>query len=116
MKSFHRVVAVGVAVALLVCATARAQQVLDQVPSDAVGVFEVKDLQDTSTKVAKLAKNLGVDQFVPQFADPLGALMDEYGLKKGVNKNGDMAIAFFAPKQGAKAGANNAEAENKEAG
>jgi len=115
MKTLHRVVAVCAAVALLVCARARAQQVLDQVPSDAVGVFEVKNLQEMSTKVAKLAKNLGVDQFVPQFADPLGALMDEYGLKQGVNKNGDMAIAFFAPKQGANAGAN-ADADNKKEG
>jgi hypothetical protein len=119
MKSLHRVVAVCAAVALLVCARARAQQVLDQVPSDAVGVLEVKNLQDMSTKVAKLAKSLGVDQFVPQFADPLGAMMDEYGLKQGVNKNGDMAIAFFAPRQGAGAragGADDADADNKDAG
>src|SRR5438270_5239893 len=99
MKPSYRVVSICATVALLLCARVRGQQVLDQVPSDAVGVFEVKSLQDTSTKVAKLAKSLGVDQFVPQFADPLGAMMDEYGVKQGLDKNGDMAIAFFNPKQ-----------------
>lgn len=99
MRAGYRVVALCATVALLICARVHGQQVLEQVPSEAVGVFEVKSLQEASTKVAKLAKSLGVDQFVPQFADPLGAVMDQYGLKQGVDKSGDMAIAFFNPKQ-----------------
>lgn len=62
MKRQYRVVAICATVALLLCARVRGQQVLDQVPSDAAGVFEVKSLQGTSNKVAKLAKSLGVDQ------------------------------------------------------
>lgn len=116
MKPGYRVVALGGMVALLMCSRVGAQQVLEQVPSEAVGVLEVKSLQDTSTKVAKLAKSLGVDQFVPQFADPLAALMDEYGLKQGVDKRGDMAIAFFNPKQpgGARENAADAGGDKKE--
>ena len=106
MKPGYRVVAICATFALLLCARVRGQQVLDQVPSDAAGVFEVKSLQDASNKVAKLAKSLGVDQFVPQFADPLGAVMDEFGVKQGLDKSGDMAIAFFNPKQQGGAGAN----------
>ena len=100
MNRLYRVVAAGAFVAIGLCNFARGQRVLEQVPSHAVGVFEVKDLQAVSTKVAKFAKTLGVDQFDPRFADPLASLLDEYELKQGVNKNGDMAIAFFAPPEG----------------
>jgi len=97
MNRLFRVFAAGAVVAVGLCNFARGQRVLEQVPSQAVGVFEVKDLQALSDKVAKFAKTLGVDQFDPRFADPLAALQDEYELKQGINKNGDMAIAFFAP-------------------
>lgn len=100
MKCLYRVFAAGAVVAIGLCNIARAESVLEQVPSQAVGVFEVKDLQAVSTKVAKFAKTLGVDQFDPRFADPLAALEDEYELKQGLNKDGDMAIAFFAPPEG----------------
>ncbi|HXE53754.1 MAG TPA: hypothetical protein VN541_12090, partial [Tepidisphaeraceae bacterium] len=99
MRHFRRAV-IGVGLLTIgLCSQARAQQVLEQVPSDAVGVFEVKDLQGLSTKIAKLAKTLGIDQFQPQWADPLGSLQDQMGVKQGLNKHGDMAIAFFNPKQ-----------------
>jgi hypothetical protein len=100
MNRLYRVVAAGAFVAIGLCNFARGQRVLEQVPSKAAGVFEVKDLQAVSTKVAKFAKTLGIDQFDPRFADPLAALLDEYELKQGVNKTGDMAIAFFAPREG----------------
>ena len=94
MKCLHRVVTAGAVLAVGFCGWARGQ-VLEQVPSDAVGVFEVKDLQGLSTKVSKFAKSLGIDQFDPRWADPLATLQDEFDLKQGVNKNGDMAMAFF---------------------
>src|SRR6185312_8093684 len=96
MKPLHRVVAAGAVLAVGLCGWARAQ-VLEQVPSNAVGVFEVKDLQGLSTKIAKFAKALGIDQFDPRWADPLASVEDEMGLKQGVNKNGDLAIAFMKP-------------------
>jgi hypothetical protein len=105
MKQLHRVVAAGAVLAIGLCGWARAQ-VLDQVPSDAVGVFEIKDLQGLSTKVAKFAKSLGIDQFQPGFADPLGYMQDQFDLKQGLNKNGDLAIAFFDKPDKAVAGAN----------
>lgn len=98
MKCLHRVVAAGAVLAVGMCGLARGQ-VLEQVPSTAVGVFEVKDLQGLSTKVAKFAKTLGIDQFDPRFADPLAAVQDEFDLKQGVNKSGDMAVAFFGDKE-----------------
>jgi hypothetical protein len=95
----QRVVA-GMAILVGVAFVAPVQgQALDQVPSNATGVFEVKDLQGLSTKIAKLAKTLGVDQMDPKFADPLASLMTGMGIKQGLNKNGDMAIAFFKPKK-----------------
>ena len=97
MKRLRRVVAVCALATLGWCGWAGAQQVLEQVPSNAVGVIEVKDLQGVSAKLAKFAKGLGIDQFDPRWADPLASLMDEMNLKQGVNKGGDMAIAFFNP-------------------
>lgn len=94
MKRLHRVVAAGAVLAFGFCSWARGQ-VLEQVPSDAVAVFEVKDLQALSGKIAKFAKSLGIDQFDPRWADPLASLQDEFDLKQGVNKQGDMAIAVF---------------------
>jgi hypothetical protein len=105
MSSLRRVVATGAIVAIGLCSFARAQ-VLDQVPTNAVGVFEVKDLQSASDKVAKFAKSLGIDQFYPPVGDPLAAIQDQFELKQGINKGGDMAIAFFAPEEKENAGAN----------
>jgi hypothetical protein len=99
MKRLNRVIAVAALATAGLCSGLRAQ-VLDQAPSSAIGVFEVKNLQSLSDKVAKFAKSLGVDQFQPKFADPLGSLIDETGLKEGVNKNGDFAIAMYNPKKG----------------
>jgi hypothetical protein len=111
MKCLSRVVAAGAIVAIGLCNFGRAQ-VLDQVPASAVAVLEVRDLQAASDKVAKFAKTLGIDQFDPRFADPLGTVQDEFELKQGLNKSGDMAIAFFAPdtknKEGADEGKPNA--------
>lgn len=111
MKRLRRVVALCGLAAMSWCGWAGGQQVLEQVPSDAVGVIEVKDLQGVSAKLAKFAKGLGIDQFDPRWADPLASLMDQMDLKQGVNKGGDMAIAFFNP-EGKKAGRRNAAEED----
>lgn len=94
MKCLHRVVTAGAVLAIGLCGWARGQA-LEQVPSDAVGVVEVKDLQGLSKKISKFAKTLGIDQFDPRWADPLASLQDEFDLKQGVDKSGDLAIAFF---------------------
>lgn len=96
MYPIRRAVTAMAALALGMCAYASGQ-VLNQAPADAVGVLEVKSLSQASDKVAKFAKSLGIDQLDPRFADPLAALMDEMDVKKGVNKDGDMAFAFFLP-------------------
>src|SRR5689334_392101 len=101
MKKMHRVVA-GMALLIAVALAGRAQgQALEQVPSNATGVFEVKNLQELSNKIAKLAKTLGIDQMEPHFGDPLGSLMTEMDVKEGLNKNGDMAMGFLKPAKGA---------------
>jgi hypothetical protein len=97
MRHMNRVVA-GVGLLVGLCGWARAQ-VLEQAPSNALGVFEVKDMQGVSTKVATLAKKLGIDQMDPRWGDPLGSVMGQMHLKKGIKKDGDMAIAFFNPQK-----------------
>jgi hypothetical protein len=91
--------AMAVLIAVALCGRVMGQAA-EQVPSNATGVFQVKNLQDLSSKVAKLAKTLGVDQMDPRFADPLATLMDQWQVKQGLNKNGDMAIGMIKPQKG----------------
>lgn len=114
MKRLHHLAGCALFI-LMTASTVRAQQVLEQVPSDAVGLFEVKNIQALSDKIAKFAKGLGLDQMDPRWGDPIASLQDQHGLKRGLNRNGDMAIAFFMPDKAKKAGAANAKpAEGQE--
>src|SRR5437588_5330913 len=90
MRHVHRVVVVAfAAVAPLLCARSQAQ-VLNLVPEDAYVVFEVKNLGQLSTKIAKYAKDWGLQQQDARWADPLGALTDHMNIKQGLNRNGDL--------------------------
>lgn len=86
------------AMSALTATSARAN-VLDQVPEDALLVLKFKNLDQVSQKVAKVAKTLGLDQQEPKLADPLGALMEESGLSAGLNRGGDLALAFLDPEK-----------------
>jgi hypothetical protein len=99
MRTRSRIVTVtALAVMLLWAAPPPAQaQVMDQVPSDALVVLRIKNLDQANKKVAKFAKGLGLDQMDPRWADPLGALEQEAKVGKGVNRGGDLAVAFLDP-------------------
>src|SRR4051812_31991796 len=84
---------------LFVSAHLSRADVMDQVPGDAMVVFKVKNLDDASKKVAKWAKDLGLDQMDAAWGDPLGSLADKAHLTKGVNRNGDMAVVLVNPDQ-----------------
>ncbi len=86
----------GVLLAFVTATQAQAQ-VLDQVPAEALVVLKVSSLSKLSAKVAKYAKGLGVDQMQPELSDPLGALEEQAHLSKGIDKAGDLAIAYFDP-------------------
>ena len=70
MKSVCRF-AVPAALLLAMCALQARAQVLKQVPSDAMVVIKVNNLQATSGKVGALAKQFGIDQILVPLADPL---------------------------------------------
>jgi hypothetical protein len=74
-------------------------QALDQVPGDALVVVQVKNLDQLSKKVAGFAKGLGLDQQMPELADPLTALAEKAKMTKGLNRGGDMAVALMDPDQ-----------------
>ncbi|HET6247905.1 MAG TPA: hypothetical protein VFE47_09425 [Tepidisphaeraceae bacterium] len=94
--SVRRLAAAGVLAGAIWCAPAHAQ-VLDQVPADALAVFKVKDLEKTSGKIAKLAKDFGLDELSPEMKDPLGSLLDKAKMTKGIDKSGDGALVIYAP-------------------
>jgi hypothetical protein len=98
MRMRHVSVLGAMLLGLSLCFAARAD-VLDQVPSDALVVLKVKNLDDASRKIAKWAKDLGLDQQEPGWADPLGALADKTHLGKGVNRGGDLAVAMLDPQK-----------------
>jgi len=98
----RRYVAVaGLMLALLLSGQAFAQQaaIFDQVPGDALVVLRIKNLEAVNKKVAKIAKELGLDQMAPEMADPLGALEEQAKIGKGVNRAGDLAFVFVDPQK-----------------
>ncbi len=44
-----------------------------------------------------MGKDFGIDQFGPDLADPLGALIEKLHISQGLNKSGEIAFAFFDP-------------------
>src|SRR5689334_10845463 len=75
MRISRRVV---LALTLVIAAAASAgAQVLDQVPAGSWVVVKVKNLTETNTKLAGFLKDLGLDQMVPEMADPLASLKKE---------------------------------------
>jgi hypothetical protein len=96
LRSLAPAAAVIAAVLMLVLAPARAHaQVLQQVPSDAVLVIKIKNLQQVSNKIAALAQQFGIAGFNPAMTDPLGALKAQSGMNNGLDAAGD--VAMFIP-------------------
>jgi len=89
---------VAAALVLCFCAAARAEGVLDQVPADAWVVFRVNRLEQTNKKAAAWAEAMGLAQWAPEAADPLGALERKTNVK-GVDHSKDLAVVFVDPAQ-----------------
>jgi hypothetical protein len=84
------------AVVLLMAPLAPAQ-VFQHVPSDALVVFQVKDLQATSKKLGDLSQKLGIAQMSPDAGDPLAAFKKKMNLEKGLDETKD--AGFYLPNQ-----------------
>jgi hypothetical protein len=91
MYTVRRKMAVAFA-AFMMTAGANAASVFDQIPADAVMVVRVNKLEQVNTKLAKLARDLGVAAMVPQAQDPLAAAQQALGILNGVDKAGDAAF------------------------
>jgi len=85
----------SVALLALALASGAQAQVLDQVPSNAIAVVKIKNLNGLNAKMIKLANAWGLDEMAPDFKDPLGSFLEKAHMSQGINKDGDMAIAFF---------------------
>ncbi|MGB7156809.1 MAG: hypothetical protein WBD40_02005 [Tepidisphaeraceae bacterium] len=89
----RRFAAAALVLAVVLMSAVRADaQVLQSVPSDALLVIKVRNLQDVSGKVAALAQQLGIAGLNPAMADPLAAVQQQSGIANGLDKNGDMVI------------------------
>ena len=78
--------------------------VLASLPADALVGVKVANLTNTSNKIAKLAKALGVDAFVPQMQNPLAGVKTQSHLDKGINDQGEIGFAYLAPDEKAQVG------------
>src|SRR4051794_19641770 len=109
MKTTHArpraAIAAVVAMLMLLTGLCRlaAAQVLEQVPEDALFVIKINRLQDTSTKVANFAKELGLAAMAEEMQDPLGAIQKKLKIVNGVDKAGEFALVMVDP---ARAGGN----------
>lgn len=95
-RNFSRLTAAVAMATALVSSQLRAD-VLDEVPSNALAVVEVKNLHSLSEKVAKTTQAWGLDELQPKLKDPLGTALEKAHLTKGVNTGGDAALIIFAP-------------------
>jgi hypothetical protein len=82
-------------------ASATRAQVLPLVPSEAMVVIKIKNMQDVSTKIATLSQQWGLANIRPELNDPLGTILTVGGLGPGLNKNGEAAIAIMKSSTGA---------------
>src|SRR5687768_640569 len=96
MKRFRCFAPAVATIALMIAATsAAAQKLTDAVPADALVVIKVRNLQDTSNKVAALAQQMGLAAMNPVMADPLGGIQQTTGISEGLDKAGDMAFVIL---------------------
>lgn len=79
--------------AVLACAFPALADVAEYVPSDALVVFKVNNLQTVSDEAGALAREFGLTEMAgPQAGDPLASFKEESGLKQGIRDDGDMAV------------------------
>jgi hypothetical protein len=97
INKLQRTAVLALSVALSIAGVSYAQ-VMDKVPADALVVIKVANLAQTSAKVAKLAETLGVNGFVPQLNDPLGALKKQLKISGGLKDDGELAFVYLDPK------------------
>jgi hypothetical protein len=101
MRHVRRFTLAVVALAMFFAASATRAQVLPLVPSEALVVIKIKNIQDVSSKIATLSQQWGLANIRPELNDPLGTLLTVGGLGPGLNRNGEAAIAIMKPAAGA---------------
>ncbi len=86
--------ATGMAFALCTALAVRpsAADVAEWIPSDALVVFKVNNLQQVNSEAGALLREFGVAEQNPDAADPLSAFQRESGIREGVNLEGDLGI------------------------
>jgi len=89
----------GLLAALLLISASQAQQVLEQIPDDALVVLKVRNLSATSPKIGKFMTDLAVNAFVPGIDNPLALAQQKLNMTQGVRTDGDMAIIYRDPEK-----------------
>ncbi len=98
MPNPKRVIAAAVAILAANFGIQQARaNVLESAPADSLVAIRVANLTQTSAKVAQLAKDFGIDGFVPPLGDPLGSLKQQANVTKGLKEDGELAFVLLKP-------------------
>ena len=89
--------AAAVMMLVLLPAPALQAQALKLVPSDALVVFRISNMDAVSKKIADFCGTAGLTQMNPDLADPLGMWCKQMGIGPGLNRSGDMVMALMDP-------------------
>lgn len=82
------------AFALCIAMTVRssAADVSEWIPSDALFVFKVNNLQRVNQEAGAMMREFGIAEQSPEMADPLAAFQAESGIREGLNLDGNLAF------------------------
>lgn len=100
MRRMKRAAMLALCATLALAGRSFGDVISEKVPDGSLAVLKFSNIGQTSGKVAKLAEQLGLNMFVPQLNDPLGALKQQLKLANGINDAGDIAFVFTDTKGG----------------
>jgi hypothetical protein len=69
-----------------------AADVAELIPSDALVVFKINNVQRVNGEASALLREFGVAEQAPEMADPLAAFQAQTGLREGLNLDGSAAV------------------------
>ncbi|HEV8292259.1 MAG TPA: hypothetical protein VGP94_10060 [Tepidisphaeraceae bacterium] len=98
MKVLRRATVAIVVLSLFLCSAVRAQGI-KQLPANPMVVIKMNNPEGISKKLADWSQKLGLANFDPAFADPLGALKKQLNIKEGLDGKGEIVVGVYESPQ-----------------
>ncbi|HEV8377640.1 MAG TPA: hypothetical protein VGP99_02235 [Tepidisphaeraceae bacterium] len=98
MKVLRRATVAIVVLTLFLCSAVSAQGI-KQLPANPLVVIRMNNPEGISKKLADWSQKLGLANFDPAFADPLGALKKQLNIKEGLDGKGEVVVGVYESPQ-----------------